>query len=133
MPGNVRMKWSENGGMAPTGKSIEIGGNELIIKTKTFKVREEVVETYELTSDEMKEVYKHFVDNKFDTIRNDKADGITYDAGSEGIYLRDGKVSKNVSLSPNSPLSGSNLTRYSAVAAAIKRLAGKYAKRSDQK
>jgi hypothetical protein len=126
MPENTKMKWSENGGMSPTGKSIEITGNQILFTEKKMRDNEPRKWSAEISSEDKEQLYQVFVKNKFDKIENDKRVGIVYDAGSEGVYIRAGKVSKNVSYGPNSPLSGSNKKRYSAVAIAIKALEAKY-------
>lgn len=123
MPENTVMKWSENGGMAPYWKKIEISGNTISVEVKEIRDKKPTKWSTEISQEEKAKIYQVFEENKFDTIRNDKADGITYDAGSEGVYLRAGKISKNTSHGDNFPLSGLNKKRYFAVANAIKRFA----------
>lgn len=126
MPEKTVMKFSQNGGMAPTFKEIEISEKRLFIKERTFDDRTPRSSYAVISVDEMSEVYRVFVSNKFDTIQNDERDSIVYDAPSEGIYVRAGKVSKNISYGMNSPLSGSHLERYKAVKSAILKLETKY-------
>lgn len=128
MPDNVSMSFSENGGMAPTWYKIEISNNQLVIENKEFNDEEPTISYTEVSKEEINTLYQVFVKNKFDTIKNDEREEIVYDAGSEGIYLSAGKISKNVSYGMNSPLSGSNLKRYQNVVSAIKSFALKHKK-----
>lgn len=126
MPENTKMKWSENGGMAPTGKSIEITGNHILFEEKKINNNESQQWSVEISLEDKKKLYQVFVENKFDKIENDTRGEIVYDAGSEGIYINAGKISKNVSFGPNFPLSGLNEKRYFAIASAIKVLESVY-------
>ncbi|MEZ5425679.1 MAG: hypothetical protein R2747_05400 [Pyrinomonadaceae bacterium] len=126
MPDNTTMSWSENGGMAPTFKRIEIRGEQLVVTQRTFQDREPKSWYAKISLDDKKIAYRVFYDNKFDLIVNDKREGTVYDAGSEGVSIRAERVSKHISSGPNSPLSGRNLSRYEAAAAAVKALAEKY-------
>ncbi len=132
MPENVRMKFSENGGMAPEWHSIEISDDEILITDKKMDDDTEKKWFAKISKEDKANLYKIFVENKLDLIENDKQKEIVYDAGSEGIYIRAGNVSKNVSYGMNSPLSGRNLSRYSAVKKAIVDLEKKYITKSKQ-
>ncbi|MEZ5346140.1 MAG: hypothetical protein R2681_11375 [Pyrinomonadaceae bacterium] len=125
MPENTMMKWSENGGMAPAWKKIEVSGDQILFEVKKMSDEEPVEWTASISAEEKSKLYQVFVENKFDTIENDETDEITYDAGSEGVYIRAGSISKNVSYGENSPLSGLNEKRYLAVAKAIQNLEAK--------
>lgn len=126
MPENTRMRFSENGGMAPTWHRIEIVGDELLIEDKKMNDDKAKKWFVKITNDDKASVYKVFVENKFDLIENEERKEIVYDAESEGIYIRAGKVSKGISYGMNSPLSSINTSRYSAVKTALKNLEKKY-------
>lgn len=126
MPDNTMMRFRENGGMAATFKEVSVSGNQIIIKQKTFKERTPRIFYAGISIEEKKALYTTFVENKFDTIMNDERDGIVYDAPSEGIYIRAGRITKNISYGANSPLSGANLRRYQAIKNTIVNLETKY-------
>ena len=126
MPENARFKYSENGGMTPAWFRIEVKGNILSVEDKDMQEEKAVMWYAEISKADKEAVYKIFVNNKFDLIENEKPQGTVYDAGSQGVYIRAGKVSKNVSYGPNSPLSRKNTARWNAAAKAIKNLATKY-------
>lgn len=126
MPEKTSMKWNEGGGMTPAWESIEVKDNLIIFVEKDAQEEEERTWFVEFPLEEKKKLYSLFVENKFDTIENDEREEIVYDAGSESVYIRAGKISKRVSYGMNSPLSGSNQTRYRTVAKAIRDLEDKY-------
>jgi hypothetical protein len=65
---------------------------------------------------DLAKLYSVFVENKFDTIKNDERKGTVYDAGSERISISINKQqSFGVTSGKNSPLSGANLERYEKV------------------
>ena len=125
MPEHTSMRYSENGGMAPTGYSIKISENVITVKKKEMRGASKTWYA-EITKEDKKVLYKIFVENNFDLIKNEKRDGIVYDAPSEGVGITAGKISKRVSYGANSPLSKKNLLQYSTVAKALKKLAAKY-------
>lgn len=126
MPAETEITYRENGGMARSYKQIKISGKMLFIKKLTFNDRDPKSFYAEITDAEMTGLYRVFKENKFDLVKNDKRTAIVYDAPSEGIYIRAGRESKNVSYGKNSPLSGTNLRRYRNVKDAITRLEAKY-------
>jgi len=126
MPENTRFRYNENGGMAPTWYRIEVKGNIISVEDKDMQEDKADLWHAEITDADKAAVYKIFSENEFDLIKNEKPKGTVYDAGSAGVYIRAGKVSKNISYSPNSPLSAKNKKRWNAAANAIKDLAKKY-------
>ena len=117
--------------MSPYFTNIEIEG-----KTLTFKERmpvnnagkiSQVNWTAKITMEDKADLYKLFVENKFDQIKNEKNETITYDAGSEGVSLSFApNVSYNIQSGANFPLSSANKLRYQTIAGAIEKLAQKY-------
>jgi len=81
----------------------------------------------EISAKDVEKLYRVFLDNRFDTIKNDKRIETVHDAGSEYISLSLG-IGKtfNAVYGKNSPLSGSNLRGYQAVSKAINDLLSKY-------
>src|SRR5690606_23802144 len=79
------------------------------------------------SAEHAKKLYAAVVANSFDTIRNDVRTERVHDAGSEYISLSLG-VGKtfNAVYGKNSPLSGNNLKRYTAVRDAINALLARY-------
>lgn len=126
MPEKTSMRFNKNGGMAPTWYSIRISGDQIEVEDKKMSDENSAHWHAKLSPEDKASLYQVFVTNKFDLVENDKRKDIVYDAPSEGIYLRAGTVSKNVSSGMNSPLSGRNSRRYSAVKAAFIKLAANY-------
>jgi len=126
MPENTSFRYSRNGGMAPSWYRVEVKGLQILVEDKDMQKDNADKWSASITLQEKIAIYKIFVENKFDLVENYEPDSITYDAVSEGVYLRAGKVSSNVSYGDNSPLSRINSSRYRAVANAIKELAKKY-------
>lgn len=132
IPENFRIKFSENGGMAPEWNSIEISGDEIFITDKKMDDNIEKKWFAKISKEDKVSLYNTFVENKFDLIENDEQKEIVYDAGSESIYIRADKVSKNVMYGMNSPLSGRNLSRYKTVKKAIANFEKKYKSKAKQ-
>jgi hypothetical protein len=106
---------------------IEIANLTLTVEEKTGDEKQAHKWSAKIEKSEQEDLYKLFIENKFDTLKNDARKGIIYDAGSEGISLNAGAGAfYNISYGPNSPLSGDNLKRYQTIANAIKALRYKY-------
>lgn len=129
MPENTEMSFSENGGMSPYSKTIKIKDLDLTVEESSAKNKKNVW-TAKITKVEKNELYQIFVENKFDLIKNEENKTITYDAGSEGVFIKAGDKFYNVSYGANAPLSYANLERYKTVANAINELEAKYQNQS---
>lgn len=124
MPEQLVISFDSNGGMLRAYTRITIEDHEL--KYEELKGGQQEPEKWsaKLSDDDLSKLYKAFVDNRFDTIKNDRRTDIVYDAGSESISISAGVGrSFHISYGMNSPLSGKNLTRYQAVNRAIAVLA----------
>lgn len=126
IPAETEMSFSENGGMSPAYKSINVSGNTLTIKEKTLENRTDKIWHSEISVADKTELYQAFVDNKFDLITNDKRGETVYDAPSSGISIRAGDKNCRVSEGDNFPLSGENAKRWSNIRAAFEQLEVKY-------
>lgn len=127
MPSDVEMNFNENGGMTPYFTSIKIKGESLNYKARLPQTgQKEITWTANISGADKAKLYQLFVENKFDSIKNEERKGIVYDAGSEGVNISFGKESFQVSSGANSPLSSQNQTRYHAVADEFEKLAKKY-------
>ena len=126
MPAETEMSYSENGGMSPAYKSINISDNTLTIKEKTFKDQTDTIRHSEISVADKTELYQAFVDNKFDLIKNDERGEIVYDAPSSGISIRAGDKNCRVSEGDNFPLSGTNSKHFFTVRDAFNKLEAKY-------
>ena len=108
-------------------KRITIDGRDLKFEELKGNQQEPLKWSAAINDEDLAKLYKTFVDNKFDTIKNDARKGIVYDAGSENISISSGaSFSFQTSSGPNSPLSGRNLERYQAVSRAIDDLVSLY-------
>ena len=88
MPVDVKMSYSQNGGMSPYYTNIVIENNMLTFKEKTPESKNrEINWTAKISNEDQKNLYKLFVENKIDQVRNEKRGGIVYDAGSAGINI----------------------------------------------
>lgn len=131
MPNGVEIRFNANYGGSPAYKKIVIKTGELSFEAKDYvpekKTFEETKWSAKISDEDLAKLYRVFVENKFDVIENDKRQGITYDAPSEGIFIGlNEKDSFQKSYGDNHPLSGKNLRRYQAVKQAIFDLAAKY-------
>lgn len=127
MPPDVRMSFGENGGMSPYFTNIEIENETIKYKGKLPQGEQKIISwTAKISATDKANLYQLFVENKFDTIKNEPKKGIVYDAGSEGVSISFGKESFQVSSGANSPLSAQNQKRYGAVAGEFEKLARKY-------
>lgn len=128
MPGIVSISLYRGGGMTRAHKKIKIESGILeyseLVRNGTSP---EISWSVEVTVGDLAKLYKVFVDNKFDTIKNDKRKAIANDAGSENISISVNHAKTFwIASGLNSPLSGRNLDRYHAVSQAIYALAAQY-------
>jgi hypothetical protein len=125
MPRDVKIQFNRNGGMTYAFTKIEIANQTITVEEKNASDKTPSDWSAEISYQEQENLYQLFVKNKFDTIKNDKREGIVYDAGSEAISINAGAFF-NISNGLNSPLSGNNLKRYTAIADAIQELGSRY-------
>ncbi|MEP6901953.1 MAG: cystatin domain-containing protein [Actinomycetota bacterium] len=127
MPEKTEISFSQNGGMLNAFTKILISNQTISVESKKGNEPQPRKRTAKIEKAEQEKLYQLFVDNKFDTIKNDEPNGIVYDAGSESIYINLGNSeSYNKSYGPNSPMSGTNQKRYQAIATAIQALRDRY-------
>ena len=120
MPGKITVYLNVSGGMMRSYKKITI--DEGVLEFEEVKGNRQNAQKWSanISRAQLAKLYKTFVENKFDTIKNDKREGIVYDAGSESISISINKFkSFGVTYGKNSPLSSDNLARYQAVRKAI--------------
>jgi len=127
MPGELHISLNISGGMLRAYTRITIDGRDLKFDELKGNQPEPLKWSAMISDEDLAKLYKAFVDNKFDTIKNDTRKGVVYDAGSENISISSGaSFSFHISSGPNSPLSGRNLKRYKAVSQAIDDLVSQY-------
>lgn len=133
-PAEVSFTYYQGGGMSRSYRKYAIENGTLIYEELQNRQTPRSSWSAKLDPSEIAELYKAFRSNAFDRIENDERDGIVHDAGSESIAisLGAGKMYR-VTYGHNSPLSGSNLRRYSAVKKALEALAAKHRKTGDTK
>jgi hypothetical protein len=127
MPENITIYLNESGGMRRAYKKITI--DEGVLEFEEVKGGSKTPQKWSaaVRREDLAKLYKIFVENKFDTIKNDERQGIVYDAGSESISISINKLkSFGVTYGKNSPLSGKNLERYQTVRRAVDDLIAKY-------
>jgi hypothetical protein len=127
LPENITVYLNESGGMMRAYKKIRI--DEGVLEFEELKGGQQTPQKWsaKVAREDLAKLYKIFVENKFDTIKNDERKGIVYDAGSESISISINKLeSFGVTYGKNSPLSGKNLTRYQAVRKAVYDLIAQY-------
>ncbi|HVE59805.1 MAG TPA: hypothetical protein VNB22_23535, partial [Pyrinomonadaceae bacterium] len=123
MPENITVYLNVSGGMMRAYKKITIDDGVLEFEELKGNRQNPQKWSAKISRQDLAKLYKTFVENKFDTIKNDKREGIVYDAGSESISISINKLkSFGVTYGKNSPLSGKNLTRYQAVRKALEDL-----------
>ena len=126
MPAEITVYLNISGAMMRSYKKITIGDGVLSVEEATGNRQNPQKWSAKISRADLAKLYKKFVENEFDLIKNDEREGIFYDAGSESISISlDKPKSFNVTYGKNSPLSGSNLARYQAVRKAIDDLIAK--------
>ena len=127
MPEKITVYFNEGGGMTRAFKRVTIDEGVLEFEEMNGSGQTPQKWTANVAREDLAKLYKTFVENKFDTIKNDKRQGIVYDAGSESISISLNKLkSFGVTYGKNSPLSGRNLERYQAIRRALDDLIAKY-------
>ena len=127
MPEKVSVSLHKGGGMSRSYKKITIEGGRIEFEELTGNGKDLEKWSAQISDADFENLYKIFVRNSFDTIKNDERKEIVYDAGSETISISINKgKSFNVTYGKNSPLSGGNLRRYQAVSQAVENLANLY-------
>ncbi|HEY0459953.1 MAG TPA: hypothetical protein VGC97_12515 [Pyrinomonadaceae bacterium] len=127
MPENITVYLNESGGMRRAYTKVTIDEGMLEFEQLTGGQATAQKWSARLAGEDLARLYRVFVENKFDTVKNDERQGIVYDAGSESISISINKLkSFGVTYGKNSPLSGDNLKRYRAVRSALDDLIAKY-------
>lgn len=131
MPEEVRISLNESGGMSRAYKKIRIENGVLEFEELTGGNRQAPQKwSAKISAEDLAGLYRVFVENKFDAVKNDTRQGVVYDAGSQSISITVNKTkSFQVTYGKNSPLSGRNLQRYKAVSEAIFELVAQYENR----
>src|SRR6266700_8208872 len=83
MPNELHISSSISGGMLRAYTRITIDGRDLKFEELKGNQPEPLKWSATINDEDLASVYKAFVDNRFDTIKNDERKGIVYDAGSE--------------------------------------------------
>lgn len=126
MPEKVSFSLHQNGGMSRSYKKITIEDGVLTVEELSGNQREPQKCSAKISEADAANLYKAFVENKFDQIKNDERKEIVYDAGSERISISINKLNSfGVTYGKNSPLSGANLRSYQAVRKSIDELEAK--------
>ena len=127
MPANITVYWNQSGGMSRSYTKVTIDDGVLVFEDLRGSRQKPQKWSAAVSREDLANLYKVFVDNKFDTIENDERKGIVYDAGSESISISINKLkSFGVTYGKNSPLSGKNLERYRKVRRALEDMIEKY-------
>lgn len=120
LPGDLVISFNRDGGMLRAYRRITIKNHDL--KFEELKGGNQQPEEWSanLNESDLTKLYNSFVENRFDTVRNDKPTLMATDAISETISITvGGSASFQVTYGKNSPLSGRNLEHYQAVSHAI--------------
>lgn len=127
MPLDISFSFIQTGGMMRAHRRINVTASTIEFDELKGNGSSQLKWTKDISAEHAKKLYAAFVANSFDTIRNDVRTERVHDAGSEYISLSLG-VGKtfNAVYGKNSPLSGNNLKRYTAVRDAINALLAKY-------
>jgi hypothetical protein len=127
MPENVEMSFHQNAGMIYAFTNLVIANQAMTVEEKVGSEKQARKWSAKIERSEQENLYKLFVENKFDTLKNDPRKGIVNDAGSQGISLNLGTgASFSISYGPNSPLSGEHKTRYQTIVNALSALRARY-------
>jgi len=127
LPEKVEIHFTKNAGMIFAFTKIAITNQAITVEEKDGSEKQARKWSAKIELDELENLYRVFVENRFDTLKNEERKGIVYDAGSEGVSITIGTgASYSISYGPNSPLSADHRKRYQAVADAINALRAKY-------
>ena len=127
MPENAEISFNKSAGMIFAFTNIVITNQTMTIEEKDGSEQQARKWSVKIEPEEQENLYKIFVENGFDTIKNEEPKGIVHDAGSEGISLNLGAAAfYSVASGANSPLSAANQKRYQQIASAINALRSKY-------
>lgn len=132
MPERVSFSYSEGGGMSRSYKKIRIAEGVLEFEELVGNQGEPQKWSANVSDADSANLYRIFVENKFDRIKNDERKEIVYDAGSETISISVNLKSFNTTYGKNSPLSGKNLRRFQAVKKAMDELVEKLKNRKNE-
>lgn len=120
MPENVAISFNKNGGMSRSYRRIRIENGNLEFEELKGSQQPPQKWSSAISAKDLAELYRVFVENKFDTIKNDERKGIVNDAGSENIAVSAGANKYfQVTYGLNSQLSGNNLQRYQTIRKAL--------------
>jgi len=100
MPDKFHIRYAENGGMSPYSLSILLSTDSCVFNHQTHENEQTRIE-FKVDRQKLDEIYQTCRMNNFDKLKNKKPSHITYDAGSEGIYLRAAGISHHVSSGDN--------------------------------
>lgn len=120
MSEEIVITFNQNGGMSRSFRRFRIENGKL--EFEELKGNQQPLQKWSsiVSRKDLFRLYRVFVENKFDTIKNDERKGIVNDAGSENITVSAGANNYfQVTYGKNSPLSGVNLQRYQAVRKAL--------------
>ncbi len=128
MPEQTTISYSESYGMSPYFITIEITGDTLTFTEHPPAINVGEIKWFKKIKIADKEkLYKLFVKNKFDKIKNKQAKKITYDAPSKGIsIILSPDIMYNAHSNANFLLSDKDGIRFYTIVNAIKDLATKY-------
>ena len=128
LPQGLVISFNSDGGMVRSYKKITIENAQLNFEEAQGGNHREVEKwSATLSEQDLTKLYNAFVENRFDTIRNDQPFQASTDASSETISITIGpSTSFQVTYGRNSPLSGRNLEHYQAVNHAIGALVSRY-------
>ena len=127
MPETVEFEFNKSAGMIFAYTRIKIANLSITVEEKNGDEQNPRQWTARIDRGEQENLYRLFVENRFDALKNDERRGIIYDAGSEGISINAGtNAFFSITYGPNSPMSGDNLKRYRKIAGAINALRAKY-------
>lgn len=126
LPKKLVISFNRDGGMLRAYYRITIKDRDLKFEELKGGDRQPEEWNATLSEEDLTKLYNAFVENRFDTIKNDKPTQMATDAISETISIMAGeRASVQVTYGRNSPLSGKNLERYQAVSRAINDLASR--------
>ena len=120
MPENITIDLYQGGGKTRAFKKITIDEGVLEFEELSGNSGTPRKWSARVAREDLAKLYKVFVENRFDSIVNDKPKGRAYDAGSESIAVSiNSQKTFRATYGKNSPLSGANLERYQTVRTAL--------------
>lgn len=128
MPEQLSFDYHQGGAMSRSYRKYRIENG--LLEFEQLEAGSKRTWSSPISRNDIGSVYRAFIQNRFDTIKNDERKGIVHDAGSESIAISAGPENFfRATYGHNAPLSGENLKRFLAVKKVLEGLVARHDKK----